>query len=320
MKKQLLALSVFACALHSQAQQTITGTTAVGYSVTFAAATPATASTVPVSTTGANVTWNCSGLATANQVFTLNISNPSNQPYFSDYPSSNWNLNASVSTMTLVNDFFILTADSLVKLGGHVAGNSYEIYNNPQLEFKFPFNFNDVVINTYAKTSYNANGSVSSTQTGSVTLSYEGYGTLILPVGTFTNVAMLKRVRTNSIGPTTTSYSWVMYPSGERLLEYDTNGSIKANYIYSLSPNGIAELSLADNNLLYPSISNGLFTVKTKGGFNSLEVTDSYGKIIKSLSKTSEENVAVEIAGSGIYFVRVVNSDNSVKVKKVIVN
>jgi hypothetical protein len=126
MKTQLLALFMGpSLAILTHAQQTITGTSAVGYSVNFAVATAATASTVPINNTGANATWNCSNLATNNQVFTLNISNPSSQPYFSDYPSSNWNLNAVVMGTTIVNEFFILNADSLVKLGGHVTGSSY---------------------------------------------------------------------------------------------------------------------------------------------------------------------------------------------------
>jgi hypothetical protein len=207
--------------------------------------------------------------------------------------------------------------DSLVKLGGHIAGSPYEIYNNPQLDMKFPFSFNDVTIDNYSKTSYNANGSVSSTQTGSVTLSYEGYGTLILPGGTYTNVAMLKRIRTNSIGPTTTSYSWIKYPSGDKLMDYETNGGIKVNYITALST-GIKRNEKADGFSVYPSVTTSKIFIKGPEEIGSVKVFNQSGQLIKT---TAGENTIELNEVKGLYFLEICTKQGNTKsVHKVILN
>lgn len=317
MKKHLLALITLA-ALTSNAQQTITGTSPISYSVSFGAATAATASTVPVSTTGANVTWNCASLQNS-AAFTLSMSAPAGMPYANDYPSANYNLNASVFGNLVVNEFYILNADSLVKLGGHVPGNSYETYQNPQIEMKFPFSFNNTYTDTYAKTSYNSGGGVTSTQTGSVTLTYVGYGTLILPMGTFTNVAMLQRIRTNSIGPTTTSYSWVKFPSGERLLEWDNNGSIKANYAMTMGTVGLNEHNAKGDYLLYPSVNNGTFNIKNLSGDESIFIMNVTGEIMKDIQADNSTELELSMEAKGIYFVMISDKQGSKTLKKLIV-
>ncbi|MDP3567488.1 hypothetical protein [Sediminibacterium sp.] len=265
--------------LTTNAQQTITGTSQIGYTVQYAAATAATASMVPINTTGANVTWNCSALQNAGQIFTLSINSPSAQSFFNDYPSSNYNLTASASSNTLVNDFFISNTDSLVLLGGRVVGQPYEVYFNPQLVLKFPFSFGNSTIDNYSKTSYASNGNPTSSQTGSITLSYEGYGTLILPSATYSNVAMLKRIRTNSIGPTTTSYSFLKIPSGERLLEYDNNGSVKVNYANSIVTSLVENYSLNDY-VIYPTITETSFFIKSDITIDSVKMLNTSGQLI----------------------------------------
>jgi len=319
MKKFILSITTITTLVSNlYAQQTITGTSAIGFSVNFAIATAATASTVPIGNTGANAVWNCANLQTSNPVLTLSVSAPSGQPFTNDYPASNWNLNASMQGTLFVNEFFILNNDSLVKLGGHISGSPYEIYNNPQIDMKFPFNLNDVFVDTYAKTSYQANGSVSSSQTGSVTLSYEGYGTLILPVGTFTNVALLKRVRTNSIGPTTTSYSWVKYPSGERLMEYDTNGGIKVNYANSIVTTGLNSKTSVTQLSLYPTFTDGIITIHGLNDSLNVKVYNTSGKSIPfTLSGTSSIKLENE---PGIYFIEISDLNGAKCVFKIVLN
>lgn len=300
----------------SKGQQTITGTSPIGYSVTISLATAATASTAPITTTGAGVSWNCSNLQSSNPATNLFISTPSLQPFANDYPSSNRNMNVSLGGTLVLNEFFIVHTDSLVKLGGHVAGSPYEIYNNPQLDMKFPFSYGNTVVDTYSKTSYLSNGNVSSTQNGSLTLSYVGYGTLTLPVGTFTNVAMLKKVRTNSIGPTTTAYSWVTYPGGELLMDYDNNGSIKVNYVSSIST-GISEKNDIEKEImLYPSITDKtVYIQKGKGNWKIF----IYDVLMRNVGFVEEQDRFDLIGPKGIYYVELINKDTGLKVSKKIV-
>ncbi|MCE3259737.1 MAG: hypothetical protein K0S12_1378 [Bacteroidetes bacterium] len=315
MKQLFFAASVLTGFI-ANAQQTITGTSPVGYSATIAIASAATASTVPL-TTGAGVTWNCSNLATSVPNATLSYNSPTGKPFAGDYPSSNYHLEVTLSGSVMVNEFYVLNGDSLVKLGGHVAGSPYEIYSNPQIDMKFPFSFNDVFTDNYAKTSYNANGSVSSTQTGSVTLTYEGYGTLILPGGTYTNVALVKRVRTNSIGPTTTSYDWIAFPSGNKLMGYDTNGGLKVNYVTSIST-GIPQYDGSDKFQVYPTVTEGEIIIKSTEEIGTVKVYSSSGQLIQSHENTSSLQLS---APAGIYFIEI-SSRNGVSkaIRKIVLN
>jgi len=313
-------ISLFAIALGGilsvKGQQTITGTSPIGYSVNISVATAATASTAPITSTGAGVTWNCSNLQTAMPIGNLYISNPSGQPFANDYPSANRNMNVSLSGTTAINEFYIVHTDSLVKLGGHVSGLPYEIYNNPQLDMKFPFSYGNTVVDTYSKTSYLSNGNVSSTQNGSLTLSYVGYGTLTLPVGTFTNVAMLKKVRTNSIGPTTTAYSWVTYPGGELLMDYDNNGSVKLNYVSSISTS-LNEMSDVTNEiLLFPSITDKTVYIKKNTGNWKIFV---YDITMRNIAYYEEVDHFEMIGPKGIYYVELINKDTGVRIPKKII-
>jgi hypothetical protein len=298
------------------AQQTITGTSPVGFSATIAIASAATASTVPL-TTGANVTWNCANLTTSVPNATLTYNSPGGKPFAGDYPSANYHLEVNLSGTVMANEFYILNSDSLVKLGGHITGSPYEIYNNPQLDMKFPFSFNDVVTDNYAKTSYNANGSVSSTQTGTVTLSYEGYGTLILPGGTYSNVAMLKKIRTNSIGPTTTSYDWVKFPSGDKLMGYETNGGIKVNYVSSIST-GIHSYQKEADFIVYPTITDGKIFIKSQKEISTVKIYNQLGQVTSSF----QANGSFELSGPrGIYFMEITCKDgSSVSLHKIVLN
>jgi hypothetical protein len=184
--------TVLAVATSLKAQTTITGTSPIGYTVKLSIADAATARTAPFGTTGANVVWDCRNLISSTSGIDLRVDTPSGRPFANQFPSSNWNLNGSLGGTIIYNEYFVLNAENLLLLGGHTPNSYYEIYENPQLDMKFPFSYEDSQVDAYSKTKYNADGSVSSSQVGTVTISYVGYGTLILPIGTFTNVALLK--------------------------------------------------------------------------------------------------------------------------------
>ncbi len=306
------------------AQTTIIGTSPIGYSVGLAIASPATATNVPIGTIGNGVTWNCSSLQIGtNPIVSLNVSSPISKPYQSDYPLANWHLGVTYLTSTLTNEFYNLNADTLVKYGDHVSGSSYEIYSNPEASLKFPFSFGNVYNETYAKTNYNSSGMVTSNQTGSVTLTYDGFGTLILPCGTFNNVARIKKDRTNSLGPTTSSYLWLTVPNGEQLLHYETNGGIKVNYVNNITTTSIQKNNLQNTDaLIYPTITSNSVNIISKHNLNYYKIYNQLGEIVEQEKIGNKTNFILDLnLQHGLYFIELGDSETEQTIiKKIIIN
>ncbi len=316
MKKHITFFYAMLAVLTLRAQTTITTTTQIGYTAPLIIASASTAASVPINTSGAAVTWNCANLQqeTGTPIINYTVSSPAGTTYANDYPKANWYFTDPALTAVFGHHYYSLTTDSLVLWGEHTTGKSYEIYDDPQIDLKLPFSYSNVYANSYSKTSYNANGSVSSSQTGTVTLTYDGYGTLILPNGTFTNVARIKKERTNSLGPTTVSYTWYSIATGAQLMNYETNGGLQVVY------NNVASTNinnLQNNNYtvqLFPNPFYDYATLKVRGNntvnngkvviFNILGQPVKTVNIINNEAKIERDNLL-----KGIYFYSLIHND-----------
>jgi hypothetical protein len=307
------------------AQTTITTTSQIGDITPFSIATSATALTVPVNTTGPNVTWDCSNLLPepGYPIINLTVSSPQGTPYYSDYPLSNWYWTDPANVPITGHNYYSLTPDSLVLWGDHNPGHHYEIYDNPEISLKLPFSYGDIYSNNYSKTNYDENGNITSYNTGNNTLIYDGFGTLILPCGTFTNVGRIKNTRTNSLGPTTESYDWYIIATGERILNYQTNGGIKVNYRHDYTTN-ILNKKMWNDIKFYPNPCNQQTTLKINPEIldpgSVLRIVDLHGITIKTVSINSPETIINrEGLNSGVYFCILESKDRITgKVKLVI--
>jgi len=309
--------SLFAlCAMNSFAQSSITNTSPIGYVGQVMIASTASAATLPIATSGSGLTWDCSNLVQETSTPTINftVSSPAGTMYASDYPNANWYFTDPALIAAIGNNYYGLSTDSFVFWGAHKTGSAYEIYDDPELNLVFPFAYNQSVTNSYSKTNYTAAGGVSSYQTGSITLTYEGNGTLILPGGTYPNVAKVKSVRTNSLGPTTTSYSWYNTSNGERLLTYD---GVSGNQVVFRSG---APLSIKSNNnekttLNYFINPNGKFTLNSEAKIQQFILTTMNGQIVYKEKHCNSYSYSCEIPkiASDLYIL-------SVKTEKGIIN
>jgi len=284
----------------------------------LAIADAATTATVPIGTAGNGVTWDCSNLVAqvGMPLVTFTVMSPAGTLYASDYPTANWYFTDPVLSAQFGHHYYIMTPDSLVLLGEHAPGNPYEIYDNPELDMAFPMAFNQTVINTYSKTSYNAGGSVSSSQTGDITLTYEGNGTLKLPNATYTDVAKLKSVRTNSIGPTTTSYLWVQAATGERLLNYNGNGTPSAVYKFS-APAGVASFQ-TDDQVFCSALGTRQVIIRAEHTIESVELYNVAGQRVYSNLHINQHEYSPNVSAlsSGVYLM-MVKTENGVARKKI---
>src|SRR5688572_22728029 len=134
---------------------------------------------------GANQTWNFSGLA-ATATMTTDYVSRAAAPFQSNVPA------ATLASKSSGNDYeYITTTPTGIKTYGaySAAQNVFVTYSDP-IEIALPKTYNSSSTDTY-KATYTAN-TMNFLRKGSMTITYDGYGTVITPAGTYNNVIRLK--------------------------------------------------------------------------------------------------------------------------------
>jgi hypothetical protein len=140
---------------------------------------------LPPGNAGANQTWNFSALTTSSNT-TLDYLSRSAAPYPANVPAA-----TLVSKSSAGEYQYAQTTTSALKIhGAYVAAQNMFITYSNSMDIAFPKNYNSTSTDTY-KASYTTNG-LNFIRSGTATFTYDGYGTVITPAGTFTNVVRLK--------------------------------------------------------------------------------------------------------------------------------
>lgn len=197
MKKLLLSFSaLFLFAAGVIAQPTIPGskffipgTTMVYVDAGF--------TTLNTGTPGANQTWDFSGLTNTGSGYTTQVVATSSTPYASSFPNSNAAL--TDPTQSTVNYTMLNTAGSALEFQGFVVDlgtgmTAQMVYSDPQQVFGLPLTYNATITDTYAGSATISAPPFVITRyhSGTTTSVVDGYGTLIDPTGTYTNVLRVK--------------------------------------------------------------------------------------------------------------------------------
>ncbi len=310
MKKLLFAIS-FLQMVNVIAQPVLTNTSQIGYTAPLALASAASAGSTPIAVAGANVSWNAASLVKDPGIPIINftVTTPVGTAYAADYPNANWYFTDPALVAIAGHNYYHLATDSFVLWGAHVAGSAYEIYDNPEMDLKFPFAYNDNVVNTYSKTNYTAAGGISSYQTGDVTLTYDGYGSLTLPAGTYNNVIRIKKVRTNNLGPTLTSYTWYHATNGERLLFYEEKAGATINVIFNT--NVVSSISdVFSNNQIDIKVdpNSGAMMIQSDKKIEKVTLYSTTGAAIKQIQNVNSNQINfVNEAAKGVYILSVMS-------------
>ncbi len=191
MKKELLFFAALCAALSLFAQPTLQNNVFpdIGDVITFNTAD--TLLNIEEGGAGANQTWNFStlqpqaGLEVTQQVFI----SPVGTPYAANFPTAN--IVAKIGEDTAVYSYFRKEANQFSILGGGSVDFLQE-YTDPDVFLKTPLAFNGSYTEEYA---YQL-AAIGFQSVGSRTVTYDGYGTLITPLGTFANAIRLKLVST----------------------------------------------------------------------------------------------------------------------------
>jgi hypothetical protein len=170
-----------------QAQPTLTGAQMGGVGTTVTTQAADTTGVTP-GPGGAGVTWDFSGLVDDGSSATSTVLSPGSTPYAANFPTANY-----ASQGVSGNYGYFLVNQTTVEMHGMQGPATYLIYSNPERLMKFPFSFSDVSADVFFAT-----GLTSDTydRFGTNTLAADGYGTLILPTGTYNNVLRVHLVQT----------------------------------------------------------------------------------------------------------------------------
>ncbi len=320
MKKNLLFIGLSMLSLSIVAQPTLTSTNT----------NPVIGETngtidynwISAGSAGANQTWNFGAITTSttgfNMTYTVSALSATVAPL---YPNGNLALKS-----TYGGNVYKTSATILQLYGTYDGGsaNSSVIMQNPQDVVRYPFTYGNSFTDTYSGTQ----GPTGAQQVskGTVTVTADGYGTLTLPQGTFSNVL---RVYTHVVGKDSSSaanqfplvkdvYDWFLPNNHYPILENSTtnySGSVfnQLTRLQNIAV-GIHEIaSIVKSFNLYPNPNTGkvlnLDLNLTQNSKYQITITDNLGR---EVLKTSSDEVfegynfkTIDISGleNGMYTV-----------------
>jgi hypothetical protein len=158
---------------------------------------------------GAGVTWNFSNITQA-ATFNYNYVAPSATPHSATFSSANL-----VNSFSGSFEFFSATASVYSRVGYVSPQGVVMQYSNPEDFLRFPFTYNSDFTDNFSCTFVNQG--ITFNRTGTITAEADGYGTLILPGGTLTDVLRLHVVEdytdnyTQQGNPSTIDYYTEVY-------------------------------------------------------------------------------------------------------------
>lgn len=248
---------------------------------------------------GANQTWNFSGLdiTLAGTDTTIPVAG---SPYAAQFPTANYLYKFEGMGGTRYY-YHNLTSAKYEILSMAYDGTIGENYSpDPLIWVTFPYTFNTVFTDTYQSTDDEIATSFTST--------YDAYGTLVLPTGTFTNVIRQKTVK-NGL----TNYVWYnvspFFPLLQTVLEENALGIVKDTSILGV---GDDEKS---NFTIWPNPTQGQISLRYEGDIQNATVSlyDVTGK--KVLEKdaalaSGEFQLNLQDHSAGLYFLKVHDASN----------
>ena len=278
---------------------------------------------------GANVTWNFA---------TIPNNGNSTASYIacSAAPDCGVMTGANVVMSGVGNYIYYNAGTSALSVRGIKVNNVLFDYNNPEDYLRYPFAFNDSYADSVNATFTSGSPMV---RKGQTTVTADGWGTLILPTGTFTNVLRVHRASVYSdyvMGVPMFHYTsawYVWYQPGNHDVLLSTNavtigggGGTTTNSVYSnQTPLGITENpTLAGTLQVYPNPAKDMIHVKFTTDARStvsITLTDMTGRLVtEAVSKeyaagTESETINTSALAKGVYMLKVNAGGTSVSRK-----
>lgn len=285
---------------------------------------------------GAGQTWNFSTIGPGLPV-TRSVISVGSTSAGAMFPNANIAFNNSTYSG---NSYFKTSATALQNYGYMPASTCEKSYINPEDILRFPFTYTNNYIDTLI--ALWDTGSVNLHRTGITTVTADGYGTLITPAGTFTNVIrvhMVQTYRDTTIGGTYSithgndQYLW--YKDGYHsplatCAAITSYGSVDSVGYYYNSTVGINDQNQDLISLnIFPSPSEGQLTIEFFLSENkkvAVELFNSLGQKMK-ISNTAEgtqglNSIQLDVLSlpNGIYFAQLLFEGNPVTTERFVIS
>lgn len=243
---------------------------------------------------GANVTWDFGALTYGNGG-TISVVDPTTTDFYSKYNTANLCLEIEAMGFTIYN-YYKADANALSKLGEGVSDaipSEIDYLNNNKVWLKFPFNFNDVVIDGWR----------GATSNGTDTIWYDGYGTLITPFDTFTNVIRTRTISADSTYGLDTTYAWfATSPAIFEIMEMTDGESIILEEMPTVTT-GVNTVSKKNALRVYPNPAKDYITIDAGKIQGTLTIFDLNGRSLKQTTVSGQPaTVTTTDLKPGIYF------------------
>lgn len=264
-------------------------------------------------------TYNVGDL-TLGSASTSQYSQPSSTPYASTFP------NATYATGSLTNPGnygYVQVTSTQELLLGTKSPDTEMIFTDPMQTLKFPLalgtTWSDNLAGSTTSSGFTFN------RTGTSVGNYNGYGTLVLPFGTFTNVARVQIDQTFTdeiMGFTTESethtvsyiapgYTFALFTTSVVLVDAGLGLDTAASYsiVIDSSMVGIRENPAAIGAVLAPNPATGSTSLKlaTPAPGLAVNIMDAAGRVVRQVATAiNEQRIAINVEGlaPGLYHVR----------------
>lgn len=261
---------------------------------------------MPAGSGGNNVTWDFSSLGN-NETATINILGPN-----ASFPGSNQTHETTSSNGAVSNSFMEITATGQLQHGFDFTFSGATLsytYSNSEKLLELPLTINTTYTDTYSGT-FSLAG-IPGTRDGNVSLEVDGYGTIITPSGTYTDVLRVRFENTNTdisvIGESTSSqvtYLWykagIHYPIvylTENIGEPDLNeGAYYAGSSLTISQLNKNHISI------YPNPVDDKIYVSVDADIKTIRLLDVVGHEVKNLTNDfTAEAIDLSDLNAGVY-------------------
>ncbi len=292
----------------------------------------------PKTSAGANKTWDFSTLdySAVLEETDTHYNNPGTSIYGSHFPEATEYLASTQDDGDLQENFYQVTSDCYLTLGYGTEDRIIK-YSDPMNVYSIPFLYNDIQNDTYGYTE--VDGSMEYLSNSTTSTVFDGYGTLIMPFGTITDVARLRRKENtllviNISGlPYYTyeynivSYIWIVPGQADAILaisyiDYIDGPASEANVHVTIpkKTTGIIKNTTATNAFIYPQPASHEATVMSKElhGDCQVKVYNLSGDMVSEINEVAESEklvLDVQHLSAGMYMLEVKNEDRTYRQK-----
>lgn len=246
---------------------------------------------------GANRVWDFSHLQLA-EIGRNKTIPATGTPFFSTFPTSNF-CNATTGESAGGFTYFRYDGQKMELLGDAYTGiGIFSFGPNAKTYIEFPYTYSRVTSDTYTQDNI------------PFTATYDGYGKLILPFGTYQNVIRQKIEEMEQ-----THYIWFhadpFFPIAQT-----TEGGIGVMKNTAVLAND--QFTGAFTFEMYPNPASDYLRVQMKNPGATIEIYDLLGKIMVSQKTTGSDAVLdLRYCAAGVYFVKVSAQDQN-SIRKII--